>query len=238
MGRIRRVGSPNRNSRSPRRSRPTRWDRRTPNFRRRRRDRSVRGNWQTWFFLAKISFLFRLKEFATCGFSKRLSAAGSFLIQVQVTCSLPDPHPQRRAPSSVLFRPASPARRNTSRSHRRPSTRMKHWEAHEPFRVDSRLPQTTNPLCRPYPSYRAGVWHATLLLYSRFPVQHHRHRMCRAIVVVGIDEEALAVAAYVVDDHFGGGDPLTGIGLEENRRRARLKFGFSVDGSHHQFRVG
>ena len=62
--------------------------------------------------------------------------------------------------------------------------------------------------------------------------------MGRAGVVVGIDEEALAVAGDVVDNHFGGRDPLAWIGLEENCRRARLKFGFRVDGGRRHLRVG
>src|SRR5579859_1225339 len=82
------------------------------------------------------------------------------------------------------------------------------------------------------------AWYTSLLLHFRFPVQNKRHWMCRAIVVVGIDDEALAIAGDVVDDHFSGRDPLTGIGLKENCRRAGLEFGLRIDGGRHQLRVG
>jgi len=46
------------------------------------------------------------------------------------------------------------------------------------------------------------------------------------------------IADNVVDGNFGGRDPLTGFGLEENCRRARLEFGFLVDESRPLFRIG
>src|SRR5215472_1049018 len=68
------------------------------------------------------------------------------------------------------------------------------------------------------------------LLRFRSPVQNHGHGMGRAGVVVGVDEKALAVAADREDDHLGGRNPLAWIRLEKHGRRARLKFGFRVDG--------
>src|SRR5215472_11033636 len=101
--RIRMAGSPSKNSRLPKRSRPTPWAPLTPSFRKKRRDRSLPGNWPTWSFSATIYSPLRLKKSATFTWRKHLSAASWSLM------------PLRRATNRLLLLRVAPRRKPSLR---------------------------------------------------------------------------------------------------------------------------